>query len=157
MGVAEAMDAFQIEVGAQTIVDEPAGKSWEKREVFDGVAATLFVDTVPREAFGTDDVEPVGRTRHTQTGLIGVGDGRLDNEIGYPGLKAGERVVGGGDGGLNGRLADEPAEEVSRHLADALKRYELLAAQVDQPGVKARSILCGGIDVYGEGGRNLAA
>ena len=156
VGIAEAVNAVQLEVGAPAIVDEPAGEAGQKGEVLDGVAAALAVDAVPREGLGADDMEPVERAGHTQAGFVGVGDGSLGDEVRRIGLEAGQGVVGGGDGGLDGRLADGPAEEVCAHLADALQRDQRLAAQVDQPGVEARAVLRGGGDADGEGGRNLA-
>ncbi len=66
-------------------------------------------------------------------------------------------MVGGRDGGADGRLADRPAEEVGAHLADALQWDELLAAQVDQPGVEAEAVLGGGVDAGGEVCRDLSA
>ncbi len=112
---------------------------------------------VPSEGLGANDMEPVELADHAQAGFVGVGDGCLGEELRHLGLESSQPVVDGGDGGLDGRLAHRPAEEVRAHLADALQRDELLGAQVHQPGVETRAVLRGGVDPGGEGGRNLAS
>jgi len=157
VGVAEAMRAWQAEIGLEAIVDEPAGKARKEREVFEGRVAAVTVDAIPGEASGADDMEPVERAGHAQAGFIGVGERRLGEQVSHRGLESGQRVGGSGGGGVNGRLADRPAEEVRAHLADARQREELLGAQIDQPGGEARAVLRGRGDVSGKGGRYLAA
>ena len=136
-------------------MDESAGEAGQKGKVIDGVTAALAVNAVPGEGFGADDMKPVEFARHAQAGFVGVGNGSLGDEVDEPDLESGQRVVGRDDGGLDGCLADEPAEKIGAHLSDALKRNELLAAQVDQPGVEERAVLRGGVDAGRECGRNL--
>ena len=73
MGVAQAVHTFQIEIGAQAIVDESTGEAGKQGKVLDRLAAALAMHAVPREALGAEDVESMERACDAQTGLIGVG------------------------------------------------------------------------------------
>ena len=156
MGVAEAVQAFQFEVGAQAVVDKPACESGENGEMADGLGAAFAVDAVPGKKFGAGDMKPMGLAGYAQPGFIRMSDGRLSDEVGHPGLEFGQSEICGGDRGLSRGLADEPAKKVGAHLAYALERYELLASQVDQPGVEAGAVLCGRVDAGWEGSRDFA-
>lgn len=102
-------------------------------------------------------MEPVELAGNAKAGFVGMSDGCPSEEVRHPGFKTSQCVVGGGDGSLNGGLADGPAEKIDGHLTDAFQRDQLLAAQVDEPGVETRSVLSGSVDVGWKIGRDFAA
>ncbi len=119
--------------------------------------AAFLADAVAGQELGSRDMEPMEISGDAQAGLIGVSDGGPGEEVGHPCFKAVESVVSGGDGVLDGGLADGDAEEVPGHPGDALQGDELLDTQVDQPGVETGAVLRGGDDVRREWRGHLAA
>lgn len=132
VGVAETMQAVELEIGGQTVVDETAGETGEDGEVLDSFDPAFAADAEPGEELGAGDMEPVKFSGDAEAGFIGVGDGGFGQKVGHAGFKGLEGVEGGGDSILNGGLAEGRVEEIGHHLGDAVQGDQLLDAPVDQ-------------------------
>jgi hypothetical protein len=141
MGVAEEMDAKELEVGFPVIVTETSAEVLQDAHGFDGVAAAFGMGKEPGPVLVTKAVQPVEGLVDMDAGFVGVQKPLLNQFAGKKGFERLQQDVGFLIKAEYRAGTDRDTALIPEVVADAVIRDELLLRRVDRLNLNALSIL----------------